>query len=252
MLKLGLKLISNMTSEVKQPDECILEDKLDSKELKSSKKKFPQILMDMIDNEDNNHAIIWGLDGKSFRIICPNTFTLQILPQFFKPTEYSTFTRRLYWWGFKKISKTGGDQHYYYHKLFMRERRDLCQQISGKRETAARSDLKRKYKVEVLRENKLELSELEIKNLTYLSTKRIRLPYNCISKHQAHSERKNFFEANLCANKYLHKLPLMNTLLPELSTKHIIIIKLQNEIRYLREQIRDCNRRKLIIQNTLI
>jgi len=97
----------------------------------SFKKTFPETLMSILDLEETDSAIKWDNSGESFTIVQPNTFTLVILPRYFKPTELSTFTRRLYWWGFKKVTKYGSEQHSFYHKMFKRGHHDLCKKIAG-------------------------------------------------------------------------------------------------------------------------
>ena len=55
------------------------------------------------DNE--NFCVAWLPDGKSFVIRQPDEFTRQVLPKFFKATKFSSFTRKLYRWGFRQVNR---------------------------------------------------------------------------------------------------------------------------------------------------
>jgi hypothetical protein len=52
-----------------------------------------------------DYCISWLPDGKSFVIRNPDEFTRTIVPQFFKATKFSSFTRKLYRWGFRQINR---------------------------------------------------------------------------------------------------------------------------------------------------
>ena len=63
--------------------------------------------------------------GKSFAIPDPGAFSAAVLPRHFKSTKFKSFTRRLYRWGFRQITK-GPDRGSYYHELFVRDDPGLC------------------------------------------------------------------------------------------------------------------------------
>ena len=50
-------------------------------------------------------CVAWLPDGKSFVIRNPDEFTRQVLPKFFKATKFSSFTRKLYRWGFRQVNR---------------------------------------------------------------------------------------------------------------------------------------------------
>ena len=63
-----------------------------------------------------SHAIKWLPHGRAFRIINRVVFLEDILLKFSKPIKWSSFTRQLQLWGFKRIH-SGRDDGAYYHML---------------------------------------------------------------------------------------------------------------------------------------
>ena len=209
---------------------------------KSSKKTFPEILMSMLDKGDTKHAIDWTHDGNSFKIICPNIFTFQVLPQFFKPTEFSTFTRRLYWWGFKKITKSDTKDHCYCHEFFKRGRHDLCKQISSiKASTTTESKGSKRKCDDRHSDSRHEQEKTRMKNVPYDTN---------FFTTQAQSKKLTNVYHNCMMSPTL-QLPLSFPCLPGISTRDIIMMNLQNQISQLRAQIRNTNVKLLHSQNSL-
>lgn len=48
--------------------------------------------------DSEGFCVAWLDDGKSFIIRKPDDFTRNVVPKFFKPTKFSSFTRKLYRW----------------------------------------------------------------------------------------------------------------------------------------------------------
>lgn len=92
-------------------------------------KTFPEKLMSLLSKSvvDNEIAesICWLDHGKSFVVCNPEKFSKEILPTYFKQAKYSSFTRKLYRWGFRHITK-GPDANSFYHELFQRDNGKLC------------------------------------------------------------------------------------------------------------------------------
>lgn len=90
---------------------------------------FPEILMSILDNENAyGHAITWLPGGKSFVFRSPKAFTVEVLPNFFRrPVKFSSFVRKLYFWGFKKIANTSIPA--FYHPNFLRGSRPSCMHL---------------------------------------------------------------------------------------------------------------------------
>lgn len=57
------------------------------------------------EKEDREYCIAWCHSGDSFVIRNPDEFTKQVLPKFFKATKFSSFTRKLYRWGFRQLNR---------------------------------------------------------------------------------------------------------------------------------------------------
>ena len=100
-----------------------------TKERKSRRDKFPQKLMEILSNEDYADIISWLPHGRSFLIHSPERFTESILPHYLKECKFSSFTRKLYRWGFRQISK-GPDAESFFHKMFRRDKPTLCSMIT--------------------------------------------------------------------------------------------------------------------------
>mmetsp|Transcript_12679 Transcript_12679/g.22945 ORF Transcript_12679/g.22945 Transcript_12679/m.22945 type:complete len:755 (-) Transcript_12679:304-2568(-) len=95
-------------------------------------KTFPEKLMELLQQtNDPTHphysaAIEWLPHGNSFLIQDPKTFAQGTLPVYFKgSSKYESFTRKLYRWGFRQITK-GDDANSYYHEHFQRDDPDQC------------------------------------------------------------------------------------------------------------------------------
>jgi hypothetical protein len=63
-------------------------------------------LMEFADLQNKDECCVaWLPDGKSFIIRNPDEFTRQLVPKYFKATKFSSFTRKLYRWGFRQVNR---------------------------------------------------------------------------------------------------------------------------------------------------
>lgn len=101
---------------------------------------FPEKLMEILttletessDGTMSDQPISWLPGGDGFLISDPNEFTLKVLPRFFSQrVEFSSFTRKLYWWGFRKV-KRGAGTDAFHHDCFLKADPALCRKIKGK------------------------------------------------------------------------------------------------------------------------
>jgi len=94
--------------------------------------KFPEIVMQMISDEQNSSLIRWTRDGKAFVITNRKKLAETLLPLYFKKQtiKYRSFTRRLNRWGFV-CCISSQDTCIYSHPLFQRDRPDLCTYMSA-------------------------------------------------------------------------------------------------------------------------
>lgn len=108
---------------------------------KSGRKRaipFPLKLMKVITTKEYSEIIAWVQDGKSFMIIKPKAFVNEILPKHFKQAKFSSFTRKLHRWGFQRHLR-GPATGAFFHKMFQRDRLDLCEQMTCQKPGAGHS-----------------------------------------------------------------------------------------------------------------
>lgn len=85
--------------------------------------------MEIISNEANADVISWLPHGKGFVIFKKKKFASDILPQYFKQSKYTSFTRKLNRWGFTRVTR-GPETGAYYHKYFQRGEMRMLMQMS--------------------------------------------------------------------------------------------------------------------------
>lgn len=97
------------------------------------------------EGEDNNFCVAWLEDGKSFVIRKPDEFTRTVVPKFFKPTKFSSFTRKLYRWGFRQVNRGIGpdDPIIFGNEHFLR---DDAERMSKMRSVTAAATRKEEQK----------------------------------------------------------------------------------------------------------
>lgn len=98
-------------------------------------------LMKYAEDQPDGFCIAWLPDGKSFVIRNPDLFTRQVLPKFFKATKFSSFTRKLYRWGFRQVNRGIGpdDPIIFGNEHFQR---DNAEEMSKMRSITAASSRK--------------------------------------------------------------------------------------------------------------
>lgn len=121
------KLISVSLVRSSKAFEESREDEL-HKENSKRPKKFPQKLLDILLDGDNENAISWLPDGRAFSICDRKKLSIIVLPKYFKKSKYASFTRRLNRWGFTSFTR-GAGTCIYYHKMFQRDNPRLSLQM---------------------------------------------------------------------------------------------------------------------------
>lgn len=111
------------------------ERKHGEKDEKDNAKIFPQRLMEILSEEDNEEAIRWLPHGKAFIVVNRQKFSDAVLPRYFKKSKWASFTRKLNRWNFARISK-GPELGAYYHQFFQRGNEALCTQMYCKNNRA--------------------------------------------------------------------------------------------------------------------
>ena len=91
------------------------------------------MLMRFVDEQkdDPNYCAAWLPEGKSFVVRSPDEFARQVIPKFFKATKFSSFTRKLYRWGFRQINRGIGpdDPVIFGNDFFERDNEALMSQM---------------------------------------------------------------------------------------------------------------------------
>lgn len=92
-------------------------------------KIFPQRLMEILSEEDNQDAICWLPHGRAFIVRDRNLFADKVMPKYFsRHAKYSSFTRKLNRWNFVRVS-SGPELGAYYHEFFLRDKPILASQM---------------------------------------------------------------------------------------------------------------------------
>jgi hypothetical protein len=95
---------------------------------------FPMKLHRVLEDaeRDGSSIVSWSRDGTSFRVNKPSEFVGEIMPYYFRQTQYKSFQRQLHIYGFERITQ-GETKGFYRHSLFMRSNKDLCQAMRTKK-----------------------------------------------------------------------------------------------------------------------
>lgn len=82
---------------------------------------FPAKLLLILSNPEVSHIITWMPHGRSWRVIESKLFAEKVMPRYFAhQSKYSSFTRQVNGWRFKRITH-GPDRNSYYHNYFLRD-----------------------------------------------------------------------------------------------------------------------------------
>jgi hypothetical protein len=87
---------------------------------KKSDRNFPARLHAMLSSEQYSHIISWMPHGRAWKVINKELLVEEAIPKFFGQSKFSSFTRQLSGWGFKRLHQTGQDFGCYYHECFLR------------------------------------------------------------------------------------------------------------------------------------
>lgn len=122
----------------------------------------------MVEDPNTNHLIHWDSAGNGFLVTIPNKLASDIFPQYFKHTNFSSFTRLLHLYRFSK--RPAGSPYYpnavrFFNPKFIRGRVDLLSTIHRK---INRVDDQRN----IIRNLRQQLDELKEQNSELINTNR--------------------------------------------------------------------------------
>jgi hypothetical protein len=100
-----------------------------SKKKNFEKRNFAEKLFDMLQSGYHSDIAKWIPGGGGFMIIDKKRFANEILPIYFKESQYTSFTRKLSRWQFKRVAR-GPYVGAYYHERFRSDNRSLCRAMS--------------------------------------------------------------------------------------------------------------------------
>jgi hypothetical protein len=95
----------------------------------NTRRNFAQKLFDVLESPYHTDVVKWLPGGKAFIVLDKRRFANEILPSYFKESQYTSFTRKLSRWKFTRVSR-GPYMGAYYHKNFRRENRLMCKLMS--------------------------------------------------------------------------------------------------------------------------
>lgn len=81
---------------------------------------------EMVDDRYTNSVVSWSQNGRSFVVWNPPEFARDLLPQYFKHNNFSSFIRQLNTYGFRKIDP---EQWEFANEEFIQGQRDLLKNI---------------------------------------------------------------------------------------------------------------------------
>eukprot|EP00934_Nitzschia_sp_Nitz4_P005909 Nitzschia sp. Nitz4//scaffold83_size84149//80221//81249//NITZ4_005189-RA/size84149-processed-gene-0.68-mRNA-1//-1//CDS//3329558992//5899//frame0 len=94
-------------------------------------RQFPwklHMMLEDADLENFTHIVSWMSDQRTFRVHHNDLFVKEVLPMYFRQTQYKSFQRQLNLWGFERVCE-GPNFRGYTHQFFIRGLPDLCQNM---------------------------------------------------------------------------------------------------------------------------
>lgn len=106
---------------------------------------FVNKVWSMLNDKSNVNLIQWSADGKSFIVVNREEFLHEILPKYFKHSNFASFVRQLNMYGWHKvqdvkagsIQNSSDDKQQFENEYFMRDREDLLEKIVRQKSSAA-------------------------------------------------------------------------------------------------------------------
>jgi len=90
---------------------------------------FVRKTWELLCDEELESIVSWSRNGETFAILDSDTFSTQVLPQYFKHNNLCSFVRQLNTYGFKKVTTRDSKELEFKHKLFHRDHEELLPHI---------------------------------------------------------------------------------------------------------------------------
>jgi len=90
---------------------------------------FVRKTWELLCDEALESIVSWSRNGETFAILDSDTFSSQVLPQYFKHNNLCSFVRQLNTYGFKKVTTRDSKDLEFKHKLFHRDHEELLPHI---------------------------------------------------------------------------------------------------------------------------
>jgi len=123
------------------------------------KMNFPAKLFEVITDEANSDIIQWLPGGKAYIIHDKKRFAADILPRYFKQSQFTSFTRKLSRWNFQRVTR-GLLMGAYFHKYFQKDNPSLCRMMSCKSSDSLLMEISHTNRSDVLNHSSKDLMSL--------------------------------------------------------------------------------------------
>lgn len=119
-----ISMVSNESMKTSGSQQVILET--NEEKFAAVASPFLRKLLSIIEDMDTQHLCSWTKSGRSFVVWHPIRFENEVLPRYYKHSNFSSFVRQLNQYGFHKLHPEAWE---FGHPLFVRNRIDLIVRI---------------------------------------------------------------------------------------------------------------------------
>ena len=100
---------------------------------------FVRKTWELLSDSELGNVVAWNRNGETFAILDADTFSTNVLPQYFKHSNLCSFVRQLNTYGFKKVTSKDCKELEFKHKLFHRDHEELLPHIVRRTATSKSS-----------------------------------------------------------------------------------------------------------------
>jgi len=123
----GKPVVSMISSDSRKTfDSWLTSTEMTEEKFAAVSSPFLRKLLFIVEQEDTQHLCSWTRSGRSFVVWHPIRFENEVLPQYYKHSNFSSFVRQLNQYGFHKLHPEVWE---FGHPLFIRNRIDLIVRI---------------------------------------------------------------------------------------------------------------------------